>query len=86
MVVVERVALLVLAPGRDQFRVGRSRVFRVAFRNPHMRVNADKLSAAAWSWGYCGAVTEDVHISQNPVIGNYGSSALDTRYVSYHSI
>ena len=30
--------LAMLAPRRHQVRVGRSRVFRVAFRNPHMRV------------------------------------------------
>jgi hypothetical protein len=78
--------VLLLAPCRCHFRVGLPRGFRVSSRNRYMRVNADKLSAAAWSWGYCGAVTEDVHISQNPVIGNYESSVLDTRYVSYHSI
>jgi hypothetical protein len=52
----------------------------------YWEIIADKLSVAGWSWGYCGAVTEDAHISRSPTIGNYGSSALDTRYVSYRLI
>ena len=49
----------------------------------YWEIVADKLSAAAWAWGYCGVVTEDAHISPSLIIDNYGSSALDTRYVSY---
>ena len=29
----------------------------------YWEIIADKLRAAGWSWGYCGAVTEDANIS-----------------------
>jgi len=36
--------------------------------------------------GYCTAITKDAQKSCSPIIGNYGSSSLDTRYVDYRSI
>jgi hypothetical protein len=34
----------------------------------YWEIVADKLSAAAWAWGYCGVVTEDAHISPTLII------------------
>jgi hypothetical protein len=47
----------------------------------YWEIVADKLSAVGWSWGIA-VLLEDVHTSLGPIIDNYGSSALDTRYVS----
>ena len=44
----------------------------------YWEIVADKLSAAGWSWGYCGLVTKEAQTSCDPIIGNYGS--LSTRY------